>query len=69
MGFGLMIGFIGLFLNTAHDYTLQFTDVHSHIFTSRCSVAAFNGGHSPSYGFPNYPYLINQILRTTVHED
>jgi hypothetical protein len=31
------------------------TSVPSHVFTSCCSVAACNGGHSPSSGFPNYP--------------
>jgi hypothetical protein len=53
-------GFIGLF-DTARDYTLQFTITHthtlvsSHVFISRCSVAASNGWRSPSSGFPNYP--------------
>jgi hypothetical protein len=56
-----MIGFIGPF-DTAHDYTLQFTlthtytSVHSHLFTSRCSVAASNSGRSPYSGFPNYTW-------------
>jgi hypothetical protein len=57
-----MIESIGLF-DTASDYTLQFTithththiSVHSNVFTSRYSVAASNGGRSPSSGFPNYP--------------
>jgi hypothetical protein len=57
-----MIGFIGLF-DTARDCTLQFTvtrtrthaSVYSHTFSSRCSVAASNGGISPYSGFPNYP--------------
>jgi hypothetical protein len=31
------------------------TSVHSDVFTSRCSVAAPNGGRSVSFGFPNYP--------------
>jgi hypothetical protein len=57
-GFGLMIGFIGLF-DTEGDYTLQFTITHtsvlSHVFDSRCSVAASNGGRSPSSGFLIYP--------------
>jgi hypothetical protein len=64
-GFGLMIGFIGLFY-TARDYTLRFTitharthrhahtGVHSHVFTSHFLIAASNGGCSPSLGFPNY---------------
>jgi hypothetical protein len=38
---------------TIHCYT--HTSVHSHVFTSRCLVAASNSGHSPSSGFPNYP--------------
>jgi hypothetical protein len=52
-----MIGFIGLF-DTSRDCTLQFTiththtSVYSHVFTSRCSVAASNGGLFPSSGFP-----------------
>jgi hypothetical protein len=56
-GFGLMMGFIGLF-DTARDYTLQFTirhalaNIDSHIFTDRCSVAASSSGRSPSSGFP-----------------
>jgi hypothetical protein len=29
--------------------------VHSHVFTSRCSVAASNVGRPTSSGFPNYP--------------
>jgi hypothetical protein len=29
--------------------------VHSHVFTSRCLVAAFNGERSPSSGFTNGP--------------
>jgi hypothetical protein len=58
MGFGLVVGFIGLF-DTARDYTLQVTvthtSIHSHVFTSRCLIAASNGGRSPYSGFPNYP--------------
>jgi hypothetical protein len=38
---------------TIHCYTN--TRVHSHVSTSRCSVAASNSGRSPSSGFPNYP--------------
>jgi hypothetical protein len=55
-----MIGFVGLF-DTARDYTLQLTVLHTHIrvhsyvVISRCSVAAFNSGRSPSSAFPNYP--------------
>jgi hypothetical protein len=57
-----MIGFIGLF-DTARGYTLQFTimhthaSIHSHVFSRRCSVVAFNGGRSSSSVFPNYPYV------------
>jgi hypothetical protein len=60
MGFGLMIRFIGL-VDTERDYALQFTIIHtqtsahSHVFTSRCSVAASNSGRSASSEFPNYP--------------
>jgi hypothetical protein len=59
-GFGLMIGFIGLF-ERACDYTLQFTIththsiIHSHISINRYTVAASNDGRSSSFGFPNYP--------------
>jgi hypothetical protein len=57
IGFGFVIGIIGL-SDTARDYTLYFTVtytlVYSHVFTSRCLVAASNDGHSPSSGFPNY---------------
>jgi hypothetical protein len=57
-----MTGFIEVF-DTARDYTLQFgvahththTSVHSHVITSRCSVAASNGGRSLSPGFQNCP--------------
>jgi hypothetical protein len=38
---------------TIHYYT--HTSVHIHVFTSRCSVAASNGGRSPSSGFPKCP--------------
>jgi hypothetical protein len=37
-----------------HYYTHTHTSVHSHVFTSRCSVAASNGGPAPSSGFQNY---------------
>jgi hypothetical protein len=56
-GFWIDDGFIAHF-DTARDYNLQFiilhTSVYSHMCTSRCSVAAFNGERSPSSGFPNY---------------
>jgi hypothetical protein len=32
-GFGLVIGFNGLF-DTARDYILQFTVIHTHVFTA-----------------------------------
>jgi hypothetical protein len=35
-------------------HTHIYTSVHSLVFNSRCSVAAFNSGHSPFYVFPNY---------------
>jgi hypothetical protein len=57
-GFGLVIGFLGLLCNTWLHLTNHYhrqTGVHSLVFTSRCSVAASNGGCSPSSGFPNYP--------------
>jgi hypothetical protein len=38
---------------TVHYYTD--TNVHSFVFTSRCLVAAFNGGRSLSSGFQNCP--------------
>jgi hypothetical protein len=43
------------------------TNVHSHIFTSRCLVATFNGGHFPSFGFPKVlrPHL--PILTNLYH--
>jgi hypothetical protein len=68
--FGSVIGFIELLLQlvtTSKDYA--FTVLHSSqiakghtsssqpdtIFTSRCLVAAANGGRSPSCGFANCP--------------
>jgi hypothetical protein len=59
MGYGLVIGFTGLF-DTAQTtlYSLLLnthTSVHSHVFTNRCSVVAFNNGCSPSSGFPDCP--------------
>jgi hypothetical protein len=60
-GFGLWIGFIDsliqrvtrLYNSVLHTYT--HISVYSHVFTSRCSVAAYNGARCPSSGFPNYP--------------
>jgi hypothetical protein len=40
-------------LHLTNHYHYQ-TSVHGHVFTSPCLVAASNGGHSPSSGFPNY---------------
>jgi hypothetical protein len=55
-GFGLAIGLIGLF-DAARDYnshfTLTYTSDHGQVLSSRCFVAASNGGRSPSSGFPN----------------
>jgi hypothetical protein len=49
MGFGLMIGFIGLF-DTGHDthftylsLSLTHTIIHIYVFTSHRSVAAYTG--------------------------
>jgi hypothetical protein len=59
-----MIGFIALFdkardctlqVTVTHTHTHSHTSVHSHVISSRCSVAASNSGRSPSSGFPNYP--------------
>jgi hypothetical protein len=68
-GFWLVIVFIGLLqlVTTSKDYsvtvlhTSQINVRHARfsqsvtIFTSRCSVAASNGGRSPSSGFSNCP--------------
>jgi hypothetical protein len=45
------------------------TCVHSYVFTSRCSVAASNGGRSPSSGFLKYPGLGYHLLTATAHND
>jgi hypothetical protein len=39
---------------TVHCYTDTLSSVHSHIFTSRHSVATSNGRRASSFGFPNY---------------
>jgi hypothetical protein len=39
----------------AHTRARAHTTVHSYVCISRCSVAASNGGFSPSFGFPYYP--------------
>jgi hypothetical protein len=64
-------GFIGLF-NTARDYTLQFSithtqththaSVHSHVFTSRCSVEASTADVPLPLGSRNIPGLSCQLL-------
>jgi hypothetical protein len=42
-------------VTTPHDSLLHTcTSVHSHVFISRCLVAAFNGGRFLSADFPNY---------------
>jgi hypothetical protein len=48
------------FINHCHTKTTA----HSRIFTSRCLIAAFNGGLSPSHGFPNCPRT-HQLLTAT----
>jgi hypothetical protein len=68
-----MTGFIGLF-DTARDYTLQYTvnthtSVHSHVFTSRCSVAASNDWNSLFVGSRTVPGLIYELLTSTAHSD
>jgi hypothetical protein len=56
-GSGLIIGFISPF-DTPRDFNLYtHNSVHSHVFTSRCSVAASNSGHSPSSVFSDSPRL------------
>jgi hypothetical protein len=67
-------------LDSLGDYTLQFTithththtdihsSVHSDVFTSRYSVAASNGGRSPSsVGSRTVPGFIYQLLTETAH--
>jgi hypothetical protein len=69
MEFGLVIGFLEILqlVTTSKDYALtvlhqtQITIRHTRssrsvtVFTNRCLVTAFNGGRSPSSGFPNCP--------------
>jgi hypothetical protein len=43
-------------VTTLYKSLLHTTSVHSHVFTSRFSVAASNGGRSPPSVFPNYPH-------------
>jgi hypothetical protein len=58
-GVGFVIIFIALFclqLMASLYISLSHRDISlRHVFTSRCSVAASNGGRSPSSGFPNCP--------------
>jgi hypothetical protein len=67
-GFGLVGGFIERLQNAATNNYGRLTELHtpkmttatahiksSQFFTSRCLVAAFNGGRSRSSGFPNCP--------------
>jgi hypothetical protein len=56
--FGVIIAFIK-FVYTMRDYTFHYRyythiSVHSQVFTSRCSIAASNGGRSLFSKFPNY---------------
>jgi hypothetical protein len=44
-----------LYSSLLHTHTHTHTPVPSHVFVSRCLVAASNGGRSPSCGFPNGP--------------
>jgi hypothetical protein len=75
-GFGLGIGFTG-HLNTAHDYTLQFTvlreraraHTHTHTYVSVTAfinllVTASNTGLSPSSRFPKGPRATAHRLST-----
>jgi hypothetical protein len=74
MGVGLVIGFIGLF-NTAHGYTVQFTithtdpSVHSHVSTSRCSVAAFYGNVPLPLRSRTITCLSYQLLTAIAYND
>jgi hypothetical protein len=65
MGFGLLVGFIILFdkrVTTLYNSLLHTrTSVHSHVFTSLCSVAASNSGRSHSSGLSNYEYIRPQL--------
>jgi hypothetical protein len=47
--------------------TVYTHSVHSHVFTSRCSVAASNGGRTPSSRFPNYPHT--SAISFSAHKD
>jgi hypothetical protein len=79
-GLGLMIGFVRLF-DTASNYTLQFTithahthththtSVHSHVFITRCSVAASNNGDSLSSGSRTVAGVSYQLLTATACND
>jgi hypothetical protein len=69
-----MIGFIELF-DTTRDYTLQFTIththacVHNHVYTNRCSVAAFNDDVPLPLSSRTTRGLSYQLLTATAHND
>jgi hypothetical protein len=52
-----------------HTHTHTHTCDPSHIFISRCSVAASNGERSSSSGSPNCSPLSYQLLTVTAHND
>jgi hypothetical protein len=54
---------VRLSLRHSCDMEMRFLAVFS-VFTSRCSVAAFNGARSPYSGFPNRPRPQLQQLST-----
>jgi hypothetical protein len=52
--------------NTQKIHCTYSTQKAFSVFTSRCFVAAFNGGGSPFSGFPNYPFFsISFLLHST----
>jgi hypothetical protein len=59
-GFGLIIGFIGLF-DIAHEYTLHFNIIHTHTRararTHTHTNIYSNSRHSPSSEFLNCPWF------------
>jgi hypothetical protein len=72
-----MIGFIGLF-DTARDYTLQFTIIHTHTHTQVSAVRAslavarqrFPTADVPlPIGSRTIPGLSYQLLTATAHND
>jgi hypothetical protein len=68
MGFGMVIGFIGLF-DRARDYTLHFTVTHILMSTVMCSLLLLGNGFQrwmlPSSEFLNYPCTSLPTLRAT----